>query len=282
EYTFNETNTLVLVDPGGRKLTLKISGFSDYIEMFTIGEGEEKTISHTFVIQPTTVSISITSSPSGAQILVDDVSQGVTTPSTISAPSGAHTVKLTLSGYNDWQQSYNEIGGASISMNATFVSGAGTGRLILSLIPADISIAVPGRSEITSAGTFDLPVGNYSIIGSKSGYTDKTLSFNILAGNDTQVLIALEGHVADQPTDQIVMTLEPTEPDVSNAWAVTIIAKDARTDADIAAWILVDDVFIGPTTPAVIYLAQLSTFNIKLRAKGYRQAEQTYTTPALP
>lgn len=50
----------------------------------------------------TTGNLSISSTPQGAEIFIDNVDQGVTTPATIEAlPPGAHTYKLTKTDYYD-------------------------------------------------------------------------------------------------------------------------------------------------------------------------------------
>ena len=88
--------------------------------------------------------------------------------------------------------------------------------------------------------------------------------------------------MVDQPADEVVIPLIPVGDPTFNSWKITIRGTDSVTGAEFAAWILIDDVFKGVTTPAVFYLAPSSTFNIKLRLSGYRQGEVDYVTQALP
>jgi PEGA domain-containing protein/PDZ domain-containing protein len=60
--------------------------------------------------------VAITSSPAGADILVDDEFTG-NTPSTINVPAGKHTVTVRKPGFQDWIRSMNFYGG-SITLSA--------------------------------------------------------------------------------------------------------------------------------------------------------------------
>lgn len=118
-YTFETTNTLILVDPGEHKLTLKLNDYEDYVENFTIAAAEEKTISATLTIIPTDITINISSTPTGAKIYIDNVYKFETTDTTISAPAGAHTLTLKLDGYKDHNLPYNWPAGSVKSMQVT-------------------------------------------------------------------------------------------------------------------------------------------------------------------
>ena len=87
--------------------------------------------------------------------------------------------------------------------------------------------------------------------------------------------------MAEPPPMVLTIDMEPTVR-TWNTWAVTINAKDVDSGEAIAAWVLIDDDFQGSTTPMVVYLAPSSTYNLKLRAKGYKQTEQEVITEALP
>ena len=68
---------------------------------------------------PTTGSIQVNSTPSGARIHLDNVDKGITTPNTIySVPVGSHSIKLTKEDYRDYSELVNVSGGQTASLNA--------------------------------------------------------------------------------------------------------------------------------------------------------------------
>ncbi len=64
------------------------------------------------VIQtPTTGSISVSTSPSGASIYLDGSYQGTTSFTITNVAAGSHTITLKLTGYQDWSQTINVVAG---------------------------------------------------------------------------------------------------------------------------------------------------------------------------
>jgi PEGA domain/PDZ domain len=74
--------------------------------------------------QPTSTSsaVSINSTPSGADIFVDDDFAG-NTPSTLNLSAGKHIVRVRKSGFQEWVRSVNLYGG-SITLNAELPNGS--------------------------------------------------------------------------------------------------------------------------------------------------------------
>ncbi len=69
--------------------------------------------------EPTTGSIQVSSSPTGAEVFLDGTDKG-TAPQTISNVTvGSHTIKLTKEGYRDYTETVNVVGGQTATVNAT-------------------------------------------------------------------------------------------------------------------------------------------------------------------
>jgi PEGA domain/PDZ domain len=91
--------------------------------------------------QPSVLStVSLSSTPAGADILVDDEFAG-NTPSTINIPAGKHIVTVRKSGYQDWVRSMNFYTG-SITLSAELNRGAAEPAVVASnpavaVAPAD-------------------------------------------------------------------------------------------------------------------------------------------------
>ena len=68
-----------------------------------------------------TGTVKITSSPSGAEVYLDNEYHG-TTPGTISAvPTGNHTVEIRANAYNDWFQNITVTSGSTTSVSTTLI-----------------------------------------------------------------------------------------------------------------------------------------------------------------
>ncbi|WOF17365.1 PEGA domain-containing protein [Methanoplanus sp. FWC-SCC4] len=93
------------VVPGQHQIKLTLAGFPDYITYVTVvRDGAAITVSAEMgsTPAPTTGSIYITSTPSGAMVYLDDIYSGAITPYTITGVSpGEHSIMLRLSGYQD-------------------------------------------------------------------------------------------------------------------------------------------------------------------------------------
>jgi len=71
-------------------------------------------------------SIHIVSNPAGAEIWVDGNDLGGVTPATVNnVEPGTHAVKLTLSGYQDWNGNVDVVAGQTAQVNATMQQGGG-------------------------------------------------------------------------------------------------------------------------------------------------------------
>ena len=74
-----------------------------------------------------TGSVIITSSPSGAEVYLDNEYHG-TTPNTINAvPAGNHTVEVRERGYKNWSQNITVTSGSAVSVSPSLVPVAATG-----------------------------------------------------------------------------------------------------------------------------------------------------------
>jgi len=108
--------TITGLSPGEHIITLKKDGYEDYEVTETIVAGE--TLERYYILQeipPSTGSIYIKSSPTGARIFIDGHDTGKLTPETITGLSpGEHTIKLTLPGYADYITTETIIAGETL------------------------------------------------------------------------------------------------------------------------------------------------------------------------
>jgi hypothetical protein len=113
--------------------------------------------------------IQISSSPGGAVATLDGNSaEACTTPCSLNAPPGNHTVAVTMSGYQI-EHRYVTVGSAPLELPPIVLHATG-GTLMLSSDPPGATVLVDGRriDQLTPA-TISLPLGTYSVTLEKDG-----------------------------------------------------------------------------------------------------------------
>jgi hypothetical protein len=93
--------------------------------------------------------VAISSAPSGADIYLDQNFVG-NTPSTISVPSGKHSVSVRKTGFQDWTRDMNFSGGA-ITLNALLATGSNTASPAVASTPQTIYMQQPETSVADAA-----------------------------------------------------------------------------------------------------------------------------------
>ena len=116
--------------------------------------------------------ISVASSPLGAAIIIDGVYHG-TTPGDVTGLSlGTHMIRLSLSGYNDYEGTFYVVPGQNTPVYGTLhpISGASS-QIIIATASAPATTVVPEitvqptAAETSSAGPLENPTVVAAIIG---------------------------------------------------------------------------------------------------------------------
>jgi hypothetical protein len=109
------------VTPGIHTLLLSKAGYQDYTATQTVvaGQNYDLTIPLTAVPNPTTGGISVISSPSGAEVYLNNAFRGLTPITLDSLTPGSYTVLLKLSGYSDWSSTAQVTAGQTAQLTAT-------------------------------------------------------------------------------------------------------------------------------------------------------------------
>ena len=116
-------NTLdvLSLSPGTHTVVVKKSGYQDYTTTTNIRAGQTAQVSVTLVPsgQPsTTASIEITSDPSGADVLINNIYIGITPLTAQNVQPGSKTVTISLSGYNSYTSTLQVSAGQALQVNA--------------------------------------------------------------------------------------------------------------------------------------------------------------------
>ncbi len=134
--------------------------------------------------------ISISSSPAGAVIFIDQETTQKLTPDTIVVNPGLHLIQVALDGYiadndtlvvNALENSISELH-FKLSEIATF------GELLLKTIPAKALVIIDGQPQSkTTPDTFKLNPGNHTVLIKKNGYKDISFSAQIILGEQLDI-----------------------------------------------------------------------------------------------
>lgn len=109
------------VPVGSHTVRVALSGYQDYTTSVAVSGA---TTSHiTASLQPgqptSTGSISVTSSPSGAEVYIDNAYRGVTPLTVDGVATGTHAVRVALGGYGDWSTTVQVGAGSTASASAS-------------------------------------------------------------------------------------------------------------------------------------------------------------------
>jgi hypothetical protein len=114
------------VTPGTYSVLLSKEGYQDYTGNVQIqaGQNYDFTVTLTPVSNPTTGSISVTSSPTGAEVYLNNVFKGLSPLTLDKLSPGSYIVTLKLNGYQDWQSSAQVTAGQTTQLSATLLPTA--------------------------------------------------------------------------------------------------------------------------------------------------------------
>ncbi|MEA1863847.1 MAG: PEGA domain-containing protein [Euryarchaeota archaeon] len=203
------------VKVGSHTIKLEKSGYETITRTVTVRAYETATVSETLTeLAQKTGSISISSSPAGADIYLDAIREG-TTPKTISGVTvGSHTIKLGKSGYVDITRTVAVGAGETATISETLTELAQEpGFISISSSPAGADIYLDGIREGTTPKTISgVTVGSHTIRLEKSGHTAAVRNVTLRAGETSNVYEALTELA--QKTCSISVSSSPSGADI--------------------------------------------------------------------
>jgi len=214
----------------------------------------------------------ITSDPSGASVYFDSSYKG-TTPVTFEvAVTGnpSHTIRLTKSGYYDWEDSYygNPMQGETISINADMIFipvtqqttpiGAGKGYYAITSVPSGASVYFDGAYKGLSPVTVQV---------SSTGTPGHTVSLSLSGYEDWST--TLSGNPADGQTVPVNAYLTP----VQQYGSVYVESNPSGASAVL-------DGHYSQTTPCTFTNVNAGSHQLAVSMPGYTSWTKTVTVSA--
>jgi|GEM_PF-3269192 len=152
-------------------------------------------------------SISISSTPSGAQVFFDGVYKGTTPLSLEDVICKSYTIMIVKGGYYRETRKISLDAGKTIKLDIPLRQYAGS--ISVSSSPSGASVYLNGIYKgITPITLTDVPPGDYSITLTKSGYYNRTKRVSVSIGETTHLDETLKEKTTSTP--QSVVT--PTQP----------------------------------------------------------------------
>ncbi|RZN42516.1 MAG: PEGA domain-containing protein [Methanosarcinales archaeon] len=205
------------VSTGYHTIRLEKSGYEDYTETVYVSAGDTAAVSTdlTATPTPTTVATSIPtptgcirvwSSPSGADIYLDGVYQGITCLNWFwiyEVSAEYHTIRLEKSGYDDYTETvYVSAGTTSVSyagsvyavhaasIDATLTQE--TGSISVSSAPSGADIYLDGAYKGATPTTIpDVIPGSHALKLEKYGYAEWLTSVHVTSGATESIIVHL-------------------------------------------------------------------------------------------
>jgi hypothetical protein len=243
--------TFSAIPPGDHSVIIAKPGYQTIVRNMTVVIGETKNLIVTLDQAVATGSVSVSTTPKGAQLVIDGISQGKTDQIVGNLASGSHLVTLTLAGYVTWSQMVTVNSGETTTITAALVAevNPATGDLRISSTPSGAAVYVNGNFVGTTPvdsllDVTDLSPGTATIVVKKSGYQDYSTTAAIEAGKLVQVSATLTP--AAQPT----------------------AATAEITSTPSGANVYINNVFVG-ITPLSFQNVTPGTYSVEIRLDGY-------------
>ena len=191
----------------------------------------------------------IASTPTGANVYFDNVYKGLTPVTVGVSPTGTpgHTIRVTLSGYQDWVSAYqgNPADGQTIQVMAYLTPVTQYGSVSVDSVPSQATAVLDdSASQITPCTFSNIPPGSHTLQVVKSGYQTWSTVIAVNPGKNTHVSA----------------TLQALTPDTGSIYATTIPQ---------GASVYVDGVYYGPS-PQIASGLSVGTHQVRLSLSGFQ------------
>jgi hypothetical protein len=205
------------------------------ITLYDIGQGSHDISLKLKENDNTEGSISVLSNPGGASINLDGMYQGETPKILENVTQGSHTIDLNLAGYDDFSQNINVVAGKTIQISKKLTKSQNeTGAISVFSSPDGASVYLDDEKKGETPTTLNnIGQGSHKITLRLTGYKDKSLNINVVAGETTSINEKLD--------PEIIPEIEIISP--SNNAAVqmneTVVGTAKNIPEGYEIWILV-------------------------------------------
>ena len=162
--------------PGSYSVKVTKTGYKNYAKTVTVGA--DLTTKVNAVLERTTGTLSVASTPTGATVYINNQNKGKT-PLKLILSSGSYSVKITKDGYEDYTKTVTVTANSTTTVNAaleelTYLPFFSTGTLYVDSYPFGATVYINGENKGKTPLELTLSAGSYSVKITKDGYEDYT------------------------------------------------------------------------------------------------------------
>jgi hypothetical protein len=181
--------TFPTVSPGHHNLELSLDGYYNWTTDVKVEAGNTAYVYKTLTPVPTTGTITVFSSPPGADIYLDNKYVGRTIDTITDVLPGSHTVKLCLAGYRDWPTTVLVTVGETSPVHATLTPIPATGAILVKSEPPGANIGLDGVAinALTPYTINNLASGTHILVIALKGYLDWSANVQVVPGKTAEV-----------------------------------------------------------------------------------------------
>lgn len=179
--------------PGTHRVSIELEGYEPYTTSVNLRGGETLDVNARLEAQARPGTVSFTSSPSGADVYVDDRYVGTTPTGAIRFEDGTYTARFELPGYQSTTVSFRARRGENRSVAASLQ--AQLGSILVQANVGGALVFVDGRQVGTVAsgsGRFelrDVASGMHEVVVIAPGYNTYVTTVNVQAGRTSEVTV---------------------------------------------------------------------------------------------
>ena len=238
------------VEPGIHQVRISLQGFQPFSTNVRVSAGATENVIVTLPPVTSPGGMSISSTPRGASIYIDDMYMGKTNQVVGNLAPGPHRLVISEAGYVTWKESVTVRSGEGIPVTVTLVAEVNPahGDLLVSSTPTGASVYIDGNymgstPADDSLDINDLSPGSYAVVVRKPGYQEYSTRVTVQEGGVAQVFA-------------------PLQPAAQTASSVEISSTPAGAD------VFVNNMYMG-TTPLSFHDVAAGTYTVDIRMEGY-------------
>ena len=183
-------DTTRVLPAGQYTLRVSAAGYQDFQQTVNIQNGQTTRVNASLQQQQVNGTLQVFA-PEGASVSIDGVLIGRGNTSRV-VPAGQYTVRVTLNGFQDFQQVVNIQAGQTTTVQANLQQIAREGTLIVRSNIAGARVFINGNEvgTINSNGNLTvqgLPIGSHELVLIAPGYRASVQTFSINGGQTTTV-----------------------------------------------------------------------------------------------
>jgi hypothetical protein len=255
--------TFINLPPGQHAVTVAKPGYQAYSTTVNVSVGTTRNVLVTLDQVIMAGGISVTATPKGSGLYVDDIYQGATDLIVGNLEAGPHKVTVDEPGYQASTQMVTVVSGQVIPVSVTLVpeNNPPTGDLQITSAPPGAVVYLDGNYKgftppNDKLDINDLPPGIYTISLTKLGYMDYSTSVTLPAGKIIQVSA----------------TMVPS-PNLPSAATAEIVSSPSGAE------VYIDNVYVG-ITPISFQNVTPGNYTIELNLQGYKSFTTSGTVQA--